>query len=204
MDLQRVEIELKKRVSYPYVWSRKQSDIWDAETYFIYKTYSVNTLFKKSKGLSKEKINYALNRWYNFWSAMAVEDIFCSHENVFANKNPYNKLIDFSINNIPFDHKTSVYPKGFSKSIEYAKANEKELIKWLYRNQSQEGRKHYKNRLFVVLYDSANQQHWKIKAEIGLLKNIIDQYVKNFSEKNLYSLDFGKGNIYSDILWIIK
>lgn len=204
MDLQRVEKELKKRWIYPYVWGRRQSNSWDYQTNFIYKTYSVNSLLKKSEYFSDEKINYALNRWYNFWSAMAVEDIFCSHENIIANKNPYNKLIDFKINNIPFDHKTSIFPKGFSKNIEYAKDNEKELIIWLYKNQSQEGRKHYKNRLFIVLYDSVQQKHWQIKAEIDLLKKAINQYVKNFSKENLYSFDFGEGNVYSDILWIVK
>ncbi len=146
--------------------------------------------------------DYALNRWYNFWSAMAVEYMFTSHENVIANKNSFDKLMDFTINGIPFDHKTSVFPKGFNHSLQYAKENERELIQWLYDNQSQQGRKHLKNRLFIILYDK-NGEHWKKKSEIILMKKYIDQYVNNFQKNQLLKFDFGEGIIYSDIIWIM-
>jgi len=132
---------------------------------------------------------------------MAVEDIFASHSNVIANKNSYDKLVDFTIEGIPFDHKTSVFPKGFNNSYEFAKQNEKKLIQWLYDNQSQQGRKHLKNRLFIILYDK-NNQHWKMKSEIMKLKKEIDIFVDNFSPENLYELDFGEGRINSDLLWV--
>lgn len=202
MDLQRVEIELKKRLSYPYKWGRKQSDDWDVATDFVYKTYSFEAFLKKTENFNQEMKNYALNRWYNFWSAMAIENIFCAHKNVVANKNKYDKLIDFQINTIPFDHKTSVFPKGFQQDVDYAQNNEKELIEWLYKNQSQGRRKHYKNRLFVILYDKKGLKHWKLKAEIDLLKKEINSYIKNFSEENLFVLDFGQGKVYSDIVWV--
>lgn len=201
MDLVRVERELKKRWEYPYRWGRKQSDLWDYNTNFIYTTYSFKMLLKRTEALSYELRNYALNRWYNFWSAMAVEDIFTSHKNVIANKNSYDKLVDFTLNNIPFDHKTSIYPKGFHKPFDYALQNPKELIYWLYTNQSQQGRKHLKNRLFIILYDS-NQEHWKMKAEILRLKQEIDIYVDNFTVENLQVMNFGEGTVQSDILWI--
>ena len=201
MDLARVERELKKRLPYQYRWGRKQSNSWDNDTNFIYKTYTFETLLKRTENFDQALKDYALNRWYNFWSAMAAEDIFASHSNVVANKNSYDKLVDFTINNIPFDHKTSVFPKGFNQSYEYARNNEKELIQWLYDNQSQQGRKHLENRLFIIMFDTTNQ-HWKMKAEISLLKEEIDQYVENFSESNLKIFDFGKGKVFSDILWI--
>jgi len=204
MDLERVERELKKRLNYPYIWGRKQSDDWDKQTNFIYKTYSMESLIKKTKNFDDSLRNYAFNRWYNFWSAMAVEDIFVSHPNVQANKNRYDKLVDFKIYNIAFDHKTTVFPKGFNKNFEYAKEHKDELINWLYSNQSQQGRKHLENRLFIVLYDSKNNDHWKMKAEISLLKTKIDTYVKNFNKENLSVLNLGNGNIYSDIIWVTK
>jgi len=203
MDLPRVERELKKRLPYPYRWGRKQSNSWDSSTNFIYQTYSFETLLKRTANLSAELKDYALNRWYNFWSAMAAEDIFSSHENIIANKNSYDKLVDFTINNIPFDHKTSIFPKGFNKPYEYAIENERELIQWLYNNQSQQKRKHLKNRLFIIMYDK-NNQHWKMKSEIMELKIKIDLYVESFSSKNLYEFDFGEGKVYSSILWIVK
>ena len=203
MNLARVEQELKKRLDYPYIWGRKQSNSWDYDTNFIYKTYSFESLLRKTENFDQALKDYALNRWYNFWSAMAVEYIFASHENVEPNKNSYDKLMDFKINNIPFDHKTSVFPKGFKKSYQYAKEHDAELISWLYENQSQQGRKHLKNRLFIVLYDSKNE-HWKMKSEIMLLKKEIDTYVVNFSKDQLHIFDFGEGSVYSDILWIRK
>ena len=204
MDLERVENELKKRWAHPYSWGRKQSDYWDKETNFIYQTYSFERLEDRIKSLNKDLSSYALNRWYNFWSAMAVEDIFCSHPQVVANKNEKDKIDDFTISNIPFDHKTSVFPKRFQKSILSAQENPIDLLKWLYKNQSQEGRKHLKNRLFILLYENEKQEHWKLKAEIGLLQEIIDKYVRDFSRKKLHRLDFGQGEIYADIIWLIK
>src|SRR5690606_6507520 len=108
-------------------------------------------------------------------------------------------------NNTSFDHKTSVFPKGFQQTIEYALNNKKSLIEWFYNNQSQEGRKHLKNRLFIVLYNRQNpEEHWKLKAEILLIKNRIDSYLQNFSEQALTSLQIAENKIVSDIIWVIK
>ncbi len=202
MDLQRVESELKKRLLYPYSWGRKQSDLWDRETRYIYTTYSANMVIVKGSHLPKEMVDYALNRWYNFWSAKAVEEIFALSDRVKPNLNVYDKLVDFEIENIPFDHKSSVFPRGFGKSYEYARENEDELIEWLYQNQSSEGRKHLKNRLFIVLYDSRNKEHWKMKSDIGLLREAIDGYLGRFDSAKLHRFDFGDGEVLSDIIWI--
>ena len=82
MDLNRVERELKKRLQYPYNWGRKQSNSWDTDTNFIYKTYTFESLLKQTHEFDQQLKDYALNRWYNFWSAMAAEDIFASHGDV--------------------------------------------------------------------------------------------------------------------------
>jgi len=203
MDLERVERELKKRWSIPYRWGRKQNDDWDEKTNFIYKTYSFESLLKKSEQLNEDLKNYALNRWYNFWSAMAIEYIFTSSPIVNANKNKYDKLVDFTIDNIPFDHKTSVFPKGFNRTFKYAKEHKEELIYWLYQNQSQQGRKHLKNRLFVVLYDE-NEEHWKLKAEIFFIKTEIEKYLNNFNKNALSHIEIENCKALSDIIWIRK
>ncbi len=202
MDLNEVEIELKKRLSYPYQWGKMQNDAFDNKSNFIYETSHFDKLLDQLKFADSDLKNYALNRWYNFWSAKAVEYLFTSHPNVIANKNSRDKLIDFRINNIPFDHKTSRFPLGFKQSYRYAKKNKKQLIQWLYTNQSQEGRKHLKNRLFIVVYDQKTKDHWKIKAELRLLKAAIDKYIANFSEEKLSQFDFGAGKIFSDIIWV--
>ena len=48
----------------------------------------------------------------------------------------------------------------------------------------------------IVLYDSKNNDHWKMKAEVSLLKTKIDTYVKNFNKEDLSVLNFGNDNIY--------
>lgn len=205
MDITALEIELKKRTHFPYLWKGKQSDENDRKTKFIYQISSFETLQNQVLPLDEDLKNYALNRWLNFWSAQGVEYLFASNEKVISNKNPYDKWVDFAINNTSFDHKTSVFPKGFQQPIEFALNNKKSLIEWFYQNQSQEGRKHLKNRLFIVLYNRQNPaEHWKLKAEILLIKNQIDNYLHSFSEKKLISLQVAENKMVSDIIWVIK
>ena len=64
----------------------------------------------------------------NYWLAMAVEYIFSSHGNVNANKNKYDKLVDLTIEKIPFDHKTSVFFKGFSRFLSVLKVSKESLL----------------------------------------------------------------------------
>lgn len=201
MDLKQVETELKKRLVHPYKWGRKQSDDWDAKTSFIYSTPTFDKLLEKTVTFDKEVRDYALNRWFNFWSAEAVEKLFSLHEKVTPNINKFDKLIDFTIDMTCFDHKTTVFPIGFNQTVAYAKNNPVELIQWLYSNQSQEGRKHLKNRLFIVLVEK-NKQHWKLKSEIMLLKSEIDKYVTNFNPEKLFQLNIENNTVLSDLIWV--
>ena len=216
MDLIAVERELKKRLKYSYRWGRKQNDTWDRATAYIYSVKKFDEFYKTTEriydSLNDKKVNrqdffnYAANRWYNFWSAMAVEDIFCNIKGVKPSKNSKDKLVDFKINRMRFDHKTSVFPKGFNHSIKYAQEHKLELIHWLYQNQSQQQRKHLENRLFVIVYDENSKDHWKLKAEITWLREIIINYMNNFDKKKLPKLNLkSKWSVtYSDIVWAIK
>lgn len=203
MKLELLEIALKKRRNIPYRRWRKQSNDWDQKTNFIYSTRSYSELLGKVGNMSGDLSNYALNRWYNFWSAMWIEYIFSTYPWVVPHKNHVDKLVDFTINGIKFDHKTSVFPQWFSKNFHYAFNHKEELIRWFYDNQSQEQRKHLKNRLFIVVYDSIKQEHWKVKAEISLIRDVIDSYMSCFDSHNLVELDFWDWKVLSDILWVV-
>ena len=211
LDLDIIENELKHRLEYPYKWYRKQNDIWDKYTNFIYKTETWEALIPKIAATvkaynldKKELFYYAINRWYNFWSAMAVEQIFCSCNGIVPEKNSKNRLVDFRIQNIPFDHKTSVFPRGFNQLFEYAKKNPRELIEWLYKNQSSQKRFHTKNRLFIVVHDKTGD-HWKLKSEISILKKEINNYISNFDSSQLQKFIFtSQTETFSDIIWINK
>jgi hypothetical protein len=79
VNIQFLEHELKRRVNeYPYTpWGRKQADQWDKTTNFIYLTNQWDNLLRVVNDMPADVKNYAINRWFNFWSAIGVETIFC-------------------------------------------------------------------------------------------------------------------------------
>lgn len=206
-----IEVQLKKRWVYNYKWLRKQNNQWDFYTHFIYSTPKWEDLIKEiAKTVALYKLNkeevfyYTINRWYNYWSSVAVEAIFCANSSIQPAENNRDKRIDFYLQSIPFDHKTSVFPKGFRKDLIYAKAHKKQLLLWLYKNQSQQGRKHLANRLFIIVY-AQNGKHWKLKADISLMQQAISNYVTTFDPKQLTRLNFSENQTaLSDIIWVIQ
>ncbi len=209
-DLIQIEKELKKRLAYPYKWGRKQNDQFDKLTNFVYRISLFEEVLKEIESrFRKDKehqniANYSLNRWYNFWSAQAVEKIFCSLPNVKPALDSKDRLVDFTIDGVTFDHKTSIFPKNFPYDINEAIKKTDELIKWLYKNQSQQQRKHLKNRLFIVLY-SSDGEHWKLKAEISWLKERIEEYMEGFNPHYLLKFPLEKNQeTISDVIWAIQ
>jgi hypothetical protein len=209
-ELSNIEKELKKRLTYPYKWGRKQNDEFDKLTNFVYRIPSFEEVLKETESrFRKDKehqniANYALNRWYNFWSAQAVEKIFCSLSNVKPALDEKDRLVDFTIDGFTFDHKTSIFPKNFPYTINEAIKKTDQLILWLYKHQSQQQRKHLKNRLFIVLY-SADGEHWKLKAEISWLQERIEKYMEGFNPHYLIKFDLEKNQeTISDVIWAIR
>jgi hypothetical protein len=209
LNLLQIENELKKRLTYPYKWGRKQNNYFDKLTNFVYNISEfdevikeINNRFKTDKE-HQNISNYALNRWYNFWSAHAIEKIFCALPNVKPALDSRDRLVDFTIDGVTFDHKTSIFPKNFPYKIKDAIKKTDELIKWLYKHQSQQQRKHLKNRLFIVLY-SPDREHWKLKAEILWLKERIEKYMGGFNHNYLLKFQFEKDKYtLADIIWSI-
>jgi hypothetical protein len=209
-ELFKIEKELKKRLSYPYKWGRKQNDYFDKRTNFVYHTFvfeevlkEINDRFKDDKE-HQNISNYALNRWYNFWSANAVEMVFCSLPNVKPALDEKDRLVDFTIDGVTFDDKTSVFPKNFPHPIKEAVKKTDELIRWLYKNQSQQQRKHLKNRLFIVLY-SPDGEHWKLKAQVSWLKERIEKYMEGFNPDYLLKFPLEQDHYtLADVIWAIK
>ncbi len=204
MDLSQVELELKKRiVDYPTVdWGRKQSDDWDKATNFIYHLATWSELQAEINYLAQPVKNYAVNRWFNFWSAQAVEQIFGALPGVTPHQER-DKLVDFSLHGLQFDHKTTVYPKGYERTARYAFYNRCDLIYWLYQNQSQQGRYHLGHRLFIVLW-AGDGEHWKLRADILALQRIITRYVQTFDKANLTQVQLNGHMAWSDLIWYVK
>ncbi len=216
-----LEIELKKRIVIPYTWKgKKQNNYDDERSDFIYTTpffWHIQKIIKR--GGYEDLSDYIINRWYNFWSAKAVESIFVQHKNIIAEKNVKNRYADFRIYDedlgvfFDFDHKTTVLPKCFeSKILDFLKKNtikdlhifDGEIIKWLYENQSQQQRKHWRNRFFVILVDSKGLEHWKLKSDLLFLHEKISKSLQNL--KNIDFVDFihNEKKVYSCVFWIVK
>ncbi len=213
-DIAAIETELKKRWDFPYTWGRKQNDKWDSFTNFIYDidkfdilidTVKITYMRMQSPNISYDDfLDYTLNRWYNYWSALAIESIFCSMPGVMPNKNKKDKFVDFTVNNISFDHKSSVFPAAYPGNIDYAMHNPSDIIKWLYKNQSQGHRMHLHNRLFVIMY-AKNRMHWRLKAEIAYIGKFIRQYINEFNPEKLHKIHFQNNRTaLSDIIWVVK
>ncbi|OED40893.1 hypothetical protein AB832_03505 [Flavobacteriaceae bacterium (ex Bugula neritina AB1)] len=210
-DIDIIESELQHRLPYVYKWYRKQNDQWDRYSDFIYTTVQWKELIPKISGTisrlrldKKEFFYYTINRWYNYWSAVAVEFIFGTQPGIIPAKNKKNKLVDFLFFGEEFDHKTSVFPKGFNKSLAYAKEYPKQLLEWLYRNQSQGKRKHLENRMFIIVY-SNDGEHWKLKSQISWLRGIISTYVATFDDSKLYKLQLRQDKITkAGLIWAVR
>lgn len=96
------------------------------------------------------------------------------------------------------------------KVIQYYQDNPKELIKWLYENQG-ERRFDAANRFYLVLIDSEDlSDSWKLKRNVNLLKNKINEKLESFSKNHLTKVDFTwkkesqKYSCISELLFIIK
>jgi hypothetical protein len=204
------EQELKKRITHPYEWGRQQNDELDSLTDFVYHIFSFEALLKeievrfKVDPAFKEISDYGMNRWYNFWSAKAIEHIFCSHQSVKAARDSNDRLREFRIGDLSFDHKTSTYPRGFNHDLEFGQKHPRELIEWFYTHQSQQRRKHFENRIFIVLY-ATDGQHWRLKAELAWLDGIIKSYLDHFDAAKLYRYKFeGKRETVADLMWAVR
>ena len=55
IDLEKLELQLKKRLKYPYTWGRKQADDWDKMTNFIYEIRRFSDLEVMISNLSQTK-----------------------------------------------------------------------------------------------------------------------------------------------------
>lgn len=212
LDLIRLQTELRLACQSPQPpWGRKQNNRWDTLTNFIYRTetwaelqHALQTR-RPSDVAESEFRAYATRRWFNFWSAQGVEAIFSQLEGVTPAYNSRDRLKDFAIQGINFDHKTSVFPKTYPHDLKHARENPLDLLRWFYQHQSRQQRYHTANRLFLVLYDFREAAHWQLRAELLFLRQRIRDYVRQFNPATLPTLSLpGGGAPRADIIWAVR
>ncbi|NJL15230.1 MAG: hypothetical protein HC913_20955 [Microscillaceae bacterium] len=202
------EAELKKCRPHLAPWGRKQNDEWDQLTRFIYQADNFDALQDKiaqSKGLWPEGVaHYARNRWYNYWSPGPSNRFLpnhrrCSQPQAFMTSR-WILVCKASILTI----KTTVFPKNYGQSLVEAQLRPSELMHWLYMHQSNQGRQHFANRLFVVLYHPEGF-HYFLKAELAWLQTKVEAYLANFDPQQLTILYFSGQHMltYCDLIWAV-
>lgn len=207
MNLRDFYYELSK--AFPYIEKKwgMQNNYLDFKTNFIYNVYSFDELISICKDRCLDT-TYVIHRWYNYHTSIACENFFiqygCEHE-----KDLKNKLIDIYYKGIPYDVKLTVYPKAFESGINLdTREGKDKLIRWLYKHQSQQGRKHLANRLFIVCESISGDynESLKLKANFQLLNEKIRNFVMYYSNRDLHTIeieDFGNVyEVYSDIILI--
>ena len=179
-----VQRELLKVKQMP-PWGRVQGDEWDRASRFIYSIRTLNALRRETKRVAAELElplrafgNYVIRRWYNFHTHQAALDLILAHPRTRPEPDPFHHTIDFYLGEKGFDLKLTRLPQGFGHNLAYARAHPNQLARWLYVNQSQQGRFHVANRLFLLLHDAIDPaQTWKLRRDFERLKQAIHTFL---------------------------
>jgi len=206
-ELDLLEAELKKRTDFPYIWKRINSPALDKETDFIYDFISFDAVVEKIRWTFRRNqnkddyFNYALNRWYNYHTAIAIENIFCSIPAINSFKNKRGRLKYFKIDDVSFTQKSAVFPSSYPKTILESKKSKENLIKWLYGNDKKGLDRHHK--IFILFYDN-HGHHWKLRAELSWIKRIVETYLGSFDINQLISIKYNDKLILNDVIFAEK
>jgi hypothetical protein len=107
-----------------------------------------------------------------------VLDIILAHPNTRPESDPFHHTVDFYLKEQGFDLKLTTLPKGFDQDIAYAQNHPEELARWLYVNQSTQGRFHAANRLFIVLHDAIDTKRtWELRRDFERLEQVIGDFL---------------------------
>ena len=176
-------------------WGRVQGDEWDRASRFIYRIQELNALRRETRRVAAERGlplrdfgSYVIRRWYNFNTHQAVLDIILAHPRTRPEPDPFHHTVDFYLDEEGFDLKLTTLPRGFGHDLAYARAHPEELARWLYINQSKQGRFHTANRLFVILHDAvAPDRTWELRRDFERLEETVGAFL---DEPRLMRVEF--------------
>ncbi len=204
---EKLRSELQKTLEHIGPNWKRQNDHSDRSTNFIYTAESYDDVVSKAEAAGCD-VKYALHRWYNFKTSKECERIFaaCGAK---REVNPKNKTVDFYVNGEPFDLKLTVYPAKLSVRHPYnltTREGKNRMIRWLYENQSQGGRKHLANRLFIVCEGEDPYESLKLKSDFAQIEQGIKEYMEGVKRHGFNHVDITDDDIIysvaSDIIHI--
>jgi hypothetical protein len=166
-------------------WGRIQGDEWDRASRFIYSTHTLSALRRETRRVAadlglppRDFGRYVIRRWYNFHTHQAALDVVLAHPRTRPEPDPFHHTVDFYLDGEGFDLKLTHLPRGFGHDIAYARAHPEELGRWLYANQSAQGRFHAANRIFVVLHNTADPARtWELRRDFEGLERAIHAFL---------------------------
>jgi hypothetical protein len=170
---------LKVRQMLP--WGRVQDDEWDRLSRYVYRTETLNALRRRTRQVIAEAglplddfAAYVLRRWYNFQTHNAVLDMILAHPRTRPEPDPFHHTVDFYLDERGFDLKLSDFPRRYGHDLAYARTHPEDLARWLYERQSQQGRYHAANRLYLVLHDARDAERtWELRRDFERLERLI-------------------------------
>jgi hypothetical protein len=165
-------------------WERVQNDSWDRSCQFIFRLRTAARVRTKAEEVAAQQelerpafVHYALRRWYCFWGARVAELIFVGHPGV-APGPPKDHEVDFTIDAVPFDLKTSEVPRAFADRLGDLHTQPEQVATWLYAHQSRGRRFHAANRLFLLLCDAEQpDEAWRLRGDVPALRAAIDGFL---------------------------
>lgn len=166
-------------------WGRAQGDRWDRLSNFIYRVKTLRGARSQAQARAiAEGLNvaafeaYTVRRWYNHHTHDQILQMFLAHPLVEPESNKKHHAIDFYLRGLPFDLKISRFPQAYAQSIEFARQNPHHLARWQYEHQSQEGRYHTGNRLFIVLHNPLHPaETWQLRRDFDRLAQLIVDFL---------------------------
>lgn len=166
-------------------WGRSQGDDWDAHSRFIYSTHSLHELRSETKRVArvaglpvKDFARYVIHRWYNYHTHQVALEVFLRHPCVRSEPDVRHPTIDFYLDDEPFDLKLTRFPHRYEAGLDRARARPSDLARWLYEHQSQEGRHHAANRIFLVFHwAGAPERTWELRRDFELMECEIEAFL---------------------------
>jgi hypothetical protein len=172
------------RVAQTTPWGRVQNDAWDGCCGFIFRLRTADRARERATKVAHEQhferdefVQYVLRRWYCFWGARLAELLFLGYPNVQPGP-PKDHEVDFTIDGVPFDLKTSEVPRAYADRLGDLLADPAGAAGWFYAHQSRQRRFHVANRLFLVLCDAGNpDEAWRLRADVAALRASIGTFM---------------------------
>ncbi|MFZ0391616.1 MAG: hypothetical protein WAN36_14240 [Calditrichia bacterium] len=201
-NLINIQEQLEKRCFYPVIWNFRFHPSWEPDIQFVYSCATFEEVLQQSESLRRDIQHYAINRWYNFWSQKALNEIFASHPEVQAVNNSAKNLI--RINGDVYQVKSLVYPNQFARTLRYALQHEQEMVQWLCRKFSRNNHDHSEHQLFLLLFQR-DGEHWKLKAKLTDLMAIVHEYLDNFNKNGMCQNQISRENgCKCGLIWFIN